>query len=110
MKYNNKVLISVGLFSIIFQLFNFKSLSDTLCLLSSIGFLPLIYFITKDDLSDKYNYIYNKFYILILLVYINNVIIYLNLPQVILISFKILILVILLLSVIQVLKYNNIRK
>ena len=105
MKYCNKILLTVGLFSITFQLFNFKSLSDILCLVSSIGILFLIFAIVKDNLCNKYSALYKKFYILALLVYINNVLIYLSLPQALLVSFKIVITILLILIIIRSFKH-----
>lgn len=106
MNYYNKILITVGLISVLFQSVKSNSFTDAICLISSIGTLLIIVYVIKNNLTTLYNNYYKKLSTLSLLVFINNIIIYLNIPQKLLISFKILLSILLFLNIHHILKYK----
>ena len=105
-------IIIIGILSIFFQLNRFKTFNELICLLSSILLLFLIIYINKKNLINLYNNFYNKFYTLTLFILINNAIIYISLPQILLVGFKIIITILLIFDIIYLIneKYNIFSK
>lgn len=106
------IIIIIGTLSIFFQLTKFKTFTELICLICSIFLLFLIVYINKKKLINLYNNFYNKFYILTLLILVNNVIIYISLPQILLVGFKVIITILLIFDIIYLIyqKYNIFSK
>ena len=99
-------IILIGCASIIFQLTQFHTIQDFICLICSILLLILIIYINKKNLMELYNNFYNKFYILSFLILINNSLIYISLPKLFLIIIKIIISILLLFDAIYLINYK----
>lgn len=106
------IIIIIKTFSTFFQLTRFKTFTGLVCLVCSILLLLLIIYIDKKNLIHLYNKFYNKFYILTLLILINNIVIYISLPQILLVGFKIIIAILLIFDFIYLInqKYNIFSK